>query len=199
MAQTEVARDLNRELTVAIGIARTAGGNGERAVTERAGSDVGEICAVDSAAVRDDHRTEGREMSAQRVLFRFETVHAEARELRRHTCHAEASFSRASYRRTHNKVESWFNYYIRPPLSQAEERLAGSFLGGNLMRHYALLSRASLFASAYEFPGGQLLRGAYVTDRVLHPLYHCEKEGNRRRFNLDAAGMVKKTIDIETK
>jgi hypothetical protein len=38
-----------------------------------------------------------------------------------------------------------------------------------------------------------------VTDRVIHRYYGYQKDGNRWARALDASGIVKKTIDIETK
>jgi serine/threonine-protein kinase len=68
----------------------------------------------------------------------------------------------------------------------------------------------TLFASYYDFPGGQLLRGKdyysgeygtnfYVSDRVIHSWYGYQRGGHRWPINLDGAGIVKKTIDVETK
>src|SRR5262249_55400711 len=69
MAQSEVVRDLHGEASMALRIAGAVGGDGKRAITEGPGRDVGEIGAVDAAAVSDDHRTERRERVAQRALF----------------------------------------------------------------------------------------------------------------------------------
>jgi serine/threonine-protein kinase len=57
----------------------------------------------------------------------------------------------------------------------------------------------TLFASQKAFAGGELLRGDYVTDRVIHAAYQYHKDGNRWKLGQDAQGFVKKTIDIETK
>jgi hypothetical protein len=68
----------------------------------------------------------------------------------------------------------------------------------------------TLFASYYDFPGGELLRGKdyytgdygtnyYVSDRVIHSWYHYHRDGSRLKRGLDGSDMVKKTIDVETK
>jgi Domain of unknown function (DUF4384) len=71
--------------------------------------------------------------------------------------------------------------------------------GGLKIRGGIGKEQVTAFASQQEFAGGELLRGRYVTDRVIHPLYQYQREGERWRLNLHAAGLVKKTIDLETK
>src|SRR5262249_49781330 len=56
VAQAEIARDANGELSMAFGITGTIGRDRERAIAERSIGDVGEVGAVDAAAVRDDDR-----------------------------------------------------------------------------------------------------------------------------------------------
>ncbi len=56
-----------------------------------------------------------------------------------------------------------------------------------------------LYASPSEFPAGELLRGDYVTDRVVHPFFQFRKDGTRLRLVHDVTHLVKKTIEIETK
>src|SRR5207253_2629068 len=58
VAQAEIARDPNRELAMAFRVAGAVGGDGDRAVTERAAGDAGQIRAVDAAAVGHDDRFE---------------------------------------------------------------------------------------------------------------------------------------------
>lgn len=56
-----------------------------------------------------------------------------------------------------------------------------------------------LYASTTAFGPGELLRGDYVTDRVVHPFYYVRKEGNRLRLIYDVQYLTKRTIEIETK
>jgi mono/diheme cytochrome c family protein len=71
--------------------------------------------------------------------------------------------------------------------------------GGLKIRGAVGKEQITAFSSQQEFAGGELLRGKYVTDRVIHPFYQYQKDGDRWKLNLHAAGLVKKTIDIETK
>jgi serine/threonine-protein kinase len=71
--------------------------------------------------------------------------------------------------------------------------------GGLKIRGGLGKEQITLFASHQEFPGGELLRGAQVSDRVVHPYYQYRKDGNRWRQTMDPTTIVKKTIDIETK
>ena len=57
----------------------------------------------------------------------------------------------------------------------------------------------TLLASDREFPAGELLRGKGVTDRVVHRFYFPHRKDGRATLNDDAARMVKKTLEIETK
>lgn len=57
----------------------------------------------------------------------------------------------------------------------------------------------TLYASTQAFTAGLILRGKDVGDRVLHPIYQVESKDRRYRLTNDAEGMVKKTIEIETK
>ncbi len=71
--------------------------------------------------------------------------------------------------------------------------------GGLKIRGGVGKEQITAFASHQEFAAGELLRGKDVTDRVIHPLYQYKKDGNRWKLSPSAAGLVKKTIDIETK
>jgi mono/diheme cytochrome c family protein len=57
----------------------------------------------------------------------------------------------------------------------------------------------TLFASEAEFPAGELLRGEDVSDRVVHPFYQLQSKDGRVKILNDPAGIVKKTIEIETR
>ncbi len=59
--------------------------------------------------------------------------------------------------------------------------------------------QVTLFARATAFPGGEVLRGDGVTDRVVHPFFQIRKVAGRWRLTEDAQGLVRKTIEIETK
>jgi serine/threonine-protein kinase len=57
----------------------------------------------------------------------------------------------------------------------------------------------TLLASAEPLPPAEVLRGNGVTDRVVHRFYKLTSESARPRLTADAAAVVKKTIDIETR
>jgi serine/threonine-protein kinase len=59
--------------------------------------------------------------------------------------------------------------------------------------------QVTLLASADPLPPAELLRGDGVTDRVVHRFYKLASEAGRSRLTADAAAVVKKTIDIETR
>ena len=59
--------------------------------------------------------------------------------------------------------------------------------------------QVTLLASVEPLPPAELLRGAGVTDRVVHRFYKLSTEAGRSRLTADAAAVVKKTIDIETR
>jgi serine/threonine-protein kinase len=59
--------------------------------------------------------------------------------------------------------------------------------------------QVTLLASTDPLPPAELLRGTGVTDRVVHRFYRLSTEGGRSRLDADAAAVVKKTIDIETR
>jgi hypothetical protein len=59
--------------------------------------------------------------------------------------------------------------------------------------------QVTLLASADPLPTPELLRGNGVTDRVVHRFYKLTTEAGRSRLTADAAAVVKKTIDIETR
>src|SRR5262245_41124328 len=59
--------------------------------------------------------------------------------------------------------------------------------------------QVTLLASFDPLPTAELLRGNGVTDRVIHRFYKLTTEGRRSRLTEDAAAVVKKTIDIETR
>jgi serine/threonine-protein kinase len=71
--------------------------------------------------------------------------------------------------------------------------------GGIKIRGGLGKERITLFASAAAFPGGELLRGEGVSDRVLHPFFGCRREGGRWRLANDGTGLVKRVIEIETR
>jgi serine/threonine-protein kinase len=56
--------------------------------------------------------------------------------------------------------------------------------------------QVTMLASVDSLPPAELLRGTGVTDRVVHRFYALADSG---RLAADAAGVVKKTIDIETR
>lgn len=57
----------------------------------------------------------------------------------------------------------------------------------------------TLFASAAEFPAGQIIRAEHMADRVVHPFYslHTTERGTEPR--LDARKVLKRTLEIETR
>jgi hypothetical protein len=59
--------------------------------------------------------------------------------------------------------------------------------------------QVTLLAGTDPLPPAELLRGTGVTDRVLHRFYKLSTEAGRSRLTADAAAVVKKTIDIETR
>jgi hypothetical protein len=59
--------------------------------------------------------------------------------------------------------------------------------------------QVTLLASPDPLPPAELLRGTGVTDRVVHRFYKLTAEAGRSRLAADAAAVVKKTIDIETR
>jgi len=59
--------------------------------------------------------------------------------------------------------------------------------------------QVTLLASTDPLPTPELLRGNGVTDRVVHRFYKLTTEAGRSRLTEDAAVVVKKTIDIETR
>src|SRR5262249_43309456 len=59
--------------------------------------------------------------------------------------------------------------------------------------------QVTLLASQDVLPPAELLRGSGVTDRVVHNFYKLTAEAGRSRLTADAATVVKKTIDIETR
>jgi len=59
--------------------------------------------------------------------------------------------------------------------------------------------QVTLLASQDALPPGELLRGNGVTDRVVHNFYKLTAGAGRSRLAADAAAVVKKTIDIETR
>jgi mono/diheme cytochrome c family protein len=59
--------------------------------------------------------------------------------------------------------------------------------------------QVTLFASTDSLPPAELLRGNGVTDRVVHRFYKLTTDGGRSRLTDDAAAVVKKTIEIETR
>jgi len=59
--------------------------------------------------------------------------------------------------------------------------------------------QVTLLASADPLPSAELLRGNGVTDRVVHRFYKLSTEAGGSRLTADAAAVVKKTIDIETR
>jgi serine/threonine-protein kinase len=59
--------------------------------------------------------------------------------------------------------------------------------------------QVTLLASTDLLPTPELLHGNGVTDRVVHRFYKLTTEAGRSRLTADAAAVVKKTIDIETR
>lgn len=59
--------------------------------------------------------------------------------------------------------------------------------------------QVTLLASTDPLPTPELLRGTGVTDRMVHRFYKLTTEAGRARLTADAAAVVKKTIDIETR
>ena len=59
--------------------------------------------------------------------------------------------------------------------------------------------QVTLLASPDPLAPAELLRGRGVTDRVVHRFYKPTTESGRFRLTADAAAVVKKTIDIETR
>jgi serine/threonine-protein kinase len=57
----------------------------------------------------------------------------------------------------------------------------------------------TMLASADPLPPAEVLRGTGVTDRVVHRFYRLTTDAGRARLTADAAAVVKKTIDIETR
>ena len=57
----------------------------------------------------------------------------------------------------------------------------------------------TMLASFSPLPQAELLRGNGVTDRVVHRFYKLTTDGSRSRLTDDAAAVVKKTIEIETR
>jgi serine/threonine-protein kinase len=71
--------------------------------------------------------------------------------------------------------------------------------GGLKIRSGVGKEEITLFASDVELPGGQLVRGKGVGDRVYHPFYELPSDGKRGVRRFDPRRLVKKTIDIETR
>jgi mono/diheme cytochrome c family protein len=59
--------------------------------------------------------------------------------------------------------------------------------------------QVTLLASLDSLPTTELLRGNGVTDRVVHRFYRLTTETGRSRLTADAAAVVKRTIEIETR
>jgi hypothetical protein len=57
----------------------------------------------------------------------------------------------------------------------------------------------TLFASDVEFPGGHILRGKDVTDRLVHTFQTLEKKDGRTVVVGDPSRLVKRTLEIETR
>ena len=77
--------------------------------------------------------------------------------------------------------------------------LADSRLEAGIIQPSLGKEQITLLASDREFPAGELLRGKGVTDRVVHRFYFPHRKDGRATLNDDAARMVKKTLEIETK
>ena len=71
--------------------------------------------------------------------------------------------------------------------------------GGVKVRSGLGKEQITLLASQDDLPAPLLLRGKDVADRVLHPFYEVRVAGKRLTLSNDAAGVVKKTIEIETR
>src|SRR5262245_26579117 len=59
--------------------------------------------------------------------------------------------------------------------------------------------QVTMLASGDALPAPEILRGDGVTDRVVHRFYKLSSEAGRSKLTADAAAVVKKTIDIETR
>jgi serine/threonine-protein kinase len=59
--------------------------------------------------------------------------------------------------------------------------------------------QVTLFASDAPFPGGEVLRGDGVADRVVHQFFGLRLGDGPPRVIIDPARVLKKTIDIETR
>lgn len=55
-----------------------------------------------------------------------------------------------------------------------------------------------VYASENEFTGGTIVRGDNVTDRVVHPFYQLEGDGQPQLKN-NPSGLIKRTLVIETR
>ncbi len=55
-----------------------------------------------------------------------------------------------------------------------------------------------VYAGEQEFDGATIVRGENVTDRVIHPFYELEGDGQPRLKN-DPRGLIKRTLTIETR
>jgi serine/threonine-protein kinase len=71
--------------------------------------------------------------------------------------------------------------------------------GGIKVRGGVGKEQITLLASQGELPRAVLLRGKGVADRVVHPFYGVVLKGKRPALRADAAVVVKKTIEIETR
>jgi hypothetical protein len=71
--------------------------------------------------------------------------------------------------------------------------------GGIKVRGGLGKEQVTLLASPGPFPEGEVLRGRWVTDRVVHPFYAVDLRDKRPKVLYDPGVMVKKTIEIETK
>lgn len=71
--------------------------------------------------------------------------------------------------------------------------------GGIKVRGGAGKEQVTLFAADWQFPPGELHRGRWVADRVVHPFYAVHRDGNRFTLRNLPNRLVKKTIDIETR
>ncbi len=71
--------------------------------------------------------------------------------------------------------------------------------GGIKVRGGLGKEQIALLASQEALPRPVLLRGKSVTDRVMHPFYAVDLKGKRPALRNDAAAVVKKTIEIETR
>jgi serine/threonine-protein kinase len=71
--------------------------------------------------------------------------------------------------------------------------------GGITVRGGLGKEQITLLASHTELPRPVLLRGKGVADRVVHPFYAVDRRGKRPALRHDAAAVVKRTIEIETR